>query len=35
GLPVVITENGIADSQDTNRGRFILEHLYELGRAKA
>ena len=35
GLPIVITENGIADSQDTNRSRFILEHLYELGRAKA
>jgi beta-glucosidase len=35
GLPVVITENGIADSNDANRGRFLLEHLYELGRAKA
>ncbi len=35
GLPVVITENGIADSNDRNRGRFLLEHLYELGRAKA
>jgi beta-glucosidase len=35
GLPIVITENGIADSQDTNRARFLLEHLYELGRAKA
>jgi beta-glucosidase len=35
GLPVVITENGIADSNDTNRARFVLEHLYELGRAKA
>ena len=35
GLPIVITENGIADSQDINRGRFVLEHLYELGRAKA
>jgi beta-glucosidase/6-phospho-beta-glucosidase/beta-galactosidase len=34
-LPVVITENGIADSQDRNRARFLLEHLYELGRAKA
>ena len=34
-LPIVITENGIADSQDTNRARFLLEHLYELGRAKA
>jgi beta-glucosidase len=35
GLPVVITENGIADSQDVNRSRFLLEHLYELGKAKA
>jgi beta-glucosidase/6-phospho-beta-glucosidase/beta-galactosidase len=35
GLPVVITENGIADSTDANRARFVLEHLYELGRAKA
>jgi beta-glucosidase/6-phospho-beta-glucosidase/beta-galactosidase len=35
GLPVVITENGIADSQDANRSRFLLEHLYELGKAKA
>jgi beta-glucosidase len=34
-LPIVVTENGIADSRDTNRGRFLLEHLYELGRAMA
>jgi len=33
-LPIIITENGIADSTDQNRGRFILEHLYELGRAR-
>jgi beta-glucosidase/6-phospho-beta-glucosidase/beta-galactosidase len=32
--PIVITENGIADSADRNRARFILEHLYELGRAR-
>ena len=31
----MITENGIADSTDANRARFLLEHLYELGRAKA
>ena len=31
----LVTENGIADSNDSNRARFILEHLYELGRAKA
>jgi beta-glucosidase/6-phospho-beta-glucosidase/beta-galactosidase len=35
GLPIVITENGIADSNDSNRARFLLEHLYEVGRAKA
>jgi beta-glucosidase len=35
GKPIVITENGIADAADTNRSRFLLEHLYELGRAKA
>lgn len=32
--PIVITENGIADSKDVNRTRFLLEHLYELGKAK-
>jgi beta-glucosidase/6-phospho-beta-glucosidase/beta-galactosidase len=31
GLPIVVTENGIADSQDVNRGRFLSEHLFELG----
>jgi beta-glucosidase len=31
-LPIVITENGIADSADRNRARFVLEHLYQLGR---
>jgi beta-glucosidase len=35
GLPIVVTENGIADVKDVNRSRFLLEHLYELGRAKA
>ena len=35
GLPVVITENGIADSKDVMRGRFIAEHLYQLGWARA
>ncbi len=33
-LPIIITENGIADSQDKNRARFILEHLYQVGLAK-
>ena len=31
GLPVVITENGIADAGDVNRARFIAEHLYQAG----
>ena len=35
GLPLFVTENGIADSRDVNRGRFLLEHLYELGKAMA
>lgn len=30
-LPVVITENGIADHADVNRARFLAEHLYQLG----
>src|SRR5690606_2490197 len=29
GLPIVITENGIADSADRNRARFVLEHLFQ------
>ena len=32
-LPVVITENGIADSSDANRARFVLEHLFALGKS--
>ena len=32
-LPVVITENGIADSNDRNRARFVLEHLFALGKS--
>lgn len=35
GLPLFVTENGIADARDVNRGRFLLEHLYELGKAMA
>jgi beta-glucosidase len=31
GLPMVITENGLADAPDANRSRFLLEHLYQLG----
>jgi beta-glucosidase len=33
-LPVIITENGLADVNDVNRGRFVLEHLLELGKAR-
>ncbi len=29
-LPIVITENGLADATDANRPRFIAEHLAEL-----
>jgi beta-glucosidase len=31
GLPLVVTENGIADARDVNRSRFLLEHFYQLG----
>ncbi len=33
GLPLFITENGIADAVDQNRARFVLEHLREVSRA--
>ncbi len=32
-LPVYITENGIGDSQDLNKSRYLAEHFYEVGRA--
>jgi beta-glucosidase len=35
GLPVVITENGIADAEDRLRGGFIRESLASLDRARA
>jgi beta-glucosidase/6-phospho-beta-glucosidase/beta-galactosidase len=35
GLPLVVTENGLADAADANRPRFIAEHLYQLGLAVA
>ena len=35
GLPVIITENGIADSQDALRPAFIKSHLFQLARAIA
>ena len=30
-LPVYVTANGIADSADVHRSRFLAEHLFELG----
>ncbi len=35
GLPVYITENGIADASDTKRGPFLVAHLAELARCLA
>jgi beta-glucosidase len=34
GLPVVVTENGIATADDTHRERFLAAHLAELKRAR-
>ncbi|MBI4307254.1 MAG: glycoside hydrolase family 1 protein [Chloroflexi bacterium] len=33
GKPIYITENGVSDNTDKVRGRFILEHLYQVWRA--
>jgi len=33
GLPVIVTENGIADAADRNRARFLAEHAYQMGLA--
>jgi beta-glucosidase len=33
GLPVIVTENGIADAPDANRARYVLEHAYEMALA--
>jgi beta-glucosidase/6-phospho-beta-glucosidase/beta-galactosidase len=33
GLPIIVTENGIADADDDQRPRFLIEHLYALARA--
>jgi beta-glucosidase len=32
-LPIVITENGLADADDNQRPRFLMDHLYALGAA--
>jgi beta-glucosidase len=29
-LPVYVTENGVGDSQDVNKSRYLAEHLWEL-----
>jgi len=34
GLPIYVTENGIADATDQNRSRYLAEHLFELGKAR-
>jgi beta-glucosidase/6-phospho-beta-glucosidase/beta-galactosidase len=35
GLPLYVTENGIADADDTRRARFLRDHLAVLGQAIA
>lgn len=35
GLPVIVTENGIADASDAKRARFLVLHLAEVARAIA
>jgi beta-glucosidase len=35
GLPIYVTENGLADAADTRRGRFIVDHLREVEAAMA
>jgi beta-glucosidase len=35
GVPVYVTENGIADASDTKRAAFLVDHLRELARAIA
>jgi beta-glucosidase len=35
GLPVYVTENGIADAADAKRGPFLTSHLSEIARAIA
>lgn len=32
-LPILITENGVEDSQDTLRPRYLVEHLHQVWRA--
>lgn len=32
-LPIIITENGVEDSKDTLRPRYLIEHLHQVWRA--
>ena len=32
-LPILVTENGVEDEQDTLRPRYLAEHVYQLWRA--
>jgi beta-glucosidase len=32
-LPILVTENGIADVADAQRPRFLVDHLYQMGAA--
>ncbi len=34
GLPVVVTENGLADAADGRRTRFLIDHMAEVGKAE-
>lgn len=35
GVPIIVTENGVADASDSQRARFLVDHLRWLGRAVA
>lgn len=35
GVPMIVTENGVADASDTRRARFIARHLAEVARCIA
>jgi len=33
GVPIIVTENGVEDSEDTMRPRYMLEHIHQMWRA--
>jgi beta-glucosidase len=33
GVPMLVTENGVEDSKDTLRPRYLVEHIYQMWRA--